>query len=348
MIKEWGNFEESTAAVVEKKIEFAGRTWQPNRKLAYVVASLCHPLPVSNSKDRAFTAATLANSAASAHMQMCDFEHRLEYYGAKQDEIVGAIAAVEFPKKDKAIELANAGEKVPMKVLMAVWRKAAGVESALEDIGSKSNPWRTSMECEFDINESCLHDGEKFYKWSTASDELKALVKKSSVDSYGGKTMSLVMGGEDGQVLFTGGALTRWPADKNSIVHEMAASDRKFAINTGWKSADDWREAIASNNTQETASRIVIAQTEVAEGHAHEIAFDLSILSNENHSHYMRLISFDPKSGVLEGITSSYSAYESASGKFKEHYHKIRLGRVSSEAAASLSVVPAEALALMR
>ncbi len=347
VIKEWGNFEESIASVVEKQVEFAGKVWKPNRKLAYVVASLCHPLPVTNSKDRSFTAATLANSAGSAHMQMCDFEHRLEYYGAEQDEIVGAIAAVEFPEKEKAIELASAGEKVPMKVLMAIWRKAAGVESALEDIGSKSNPWRTSMECEFDINESALHDGKTFYKFSTASDEMKDLVKKNSVDKWNGKKMSLAMGGEDGHVLFTGGALTRWPADKGAIVHEMAASDPKLFINTGWKNQSDWMEAVSTHRSVQEKSGISIGQTAPAEdGHTHEIAYDLSILTNQNHSHYLRLISFDPKSGILEGITSAISLYDSKLGTWTEHFHKIRIGPVSADASASMSVVPAEAIKL--
>lgn len=263
-MREWGTFENSRASVVEKSIEFAGRIWKPTRKLAYVKAALCHSLPPANSKGRVFTAATLANSAHTAVMQMMDIEHMLEFYGDAQDRIGGAIAAVEFPAKEDAIALEAAGKAVPLTILFALWRKAAGVERLLDDIAHEAaneqvpHPWRTSMECEWPGELSALYDGAKFYSWDECSDEMKALVKVDRVDDYGGKPMRLVMGGRDGLVYFTGGGLTRTPSDTRATIESVAASDghaapnpARMLVTLGW---DEWKQQVASEK-QETGAR---------------------------------------------------------------------------------------------
>lgn len=331
-MREWATFQNATATAVEKSIEFAGRTWKPNRKLAYVTASFCHSLPLFNSKRRAFSAATLANSFQSAVMQMFDFEHRLEFYGAESDEICGAIAAAEYPDKDKALEMQAAGEAVPMKILFAIWRKAAGVEQALEEMASDKSPWRVSMECEFPWASCALWDGKEYHPWAELSADERSLVKPNTVEKLNGKPAVLVMGGEDSSVLFTGGALTKWPADKSADIESFAASDSQlwrpnYAFNTGWKSREDWMDAVASHKPASERSSIVIGKT-VADntGHCHEIASDFSVLPGDgdaSHSHMMRLMSYDPNTGGLDGLCSTYSSYKD--GSYQEHAHKFSL-----------------------
>jgi len=347
-MKEWGVYQQANATVVEKSIEFADRVWKPNRKLAYVVASLCHPLPVLNSKKRGFTAATLANSFSSAVMQMFDFEHALEFYGAEKDAICGAIAAAEFPKKKDAIERAEAGEKVPMKILFALWRKAAGVEDALEEMASEENPWQVSMECEWPTADSALWDGKTFHEWNECSSEMKEIVKPHTVEKWNGKDMALIMGGKDGTVLFTGGALTKWPADKNADVTQVAASaaaDRSSKLITfGWRSQDDWRQAVASDRTvkpvTDAKASIIIGKTQPAEdGHTHDITMNLQILPANGHMHWFTPVNFDPAKGVLEGLTSSGGYYNDAS-RWVEHVHLVELGGSSKSESASIVVHP--------
>lgn len=332
-MKEWGSFEQAEAMVVDKSIEFAGRIFKPNRKLAYVKASLCHPLPVLNLKKRGFTAATLANSFGSAVMQMFDFEHALEFYGAEKDMICGAIAAAEFPSKKKAMELADAGEKVPMEILFALWRKAAGVEEALEEMATKKNPWRTSMECEWPSDTSAMWDGSKFINWDECSSEMKACIKPNTVEKFGGKQLALIMGGEDGEVLFTGGALTKWPADKDADLAQVAASNQpervkgSVMVQFGWKSADDWRQAVASNKAvikSETAALIIGKTSPGEDGHTHDITRHLQVMPTKGHSHYFNPVDFNPETGSLEGITSNCGSW--SGGNYMEHNHQVILG----------------------
>ena len=246
--REWGTFENSKASLVEDYIEFAKVRWEPNRKLAYVKAELCHSMPLFNSKRRGFTPQTLANSYKSIVNQLIDFEHRLKFYGAASDKICGAIAAVEIPEKIESFIAEN--KPVPMSILFALFRKADGVEEALEEMAGEVNPWKTSMECEYSPDHCALWDGEKATAWTEAPMEMKECVKQDTVDDYASKPLYLLMGGMNGEVLFTGGALTKWPADKTAKVIQVAANEsgmeRKLVVNVGWKNNEDRQEAASS------------------------------------------------------------------------------------------------------
>lgn len=256
--REWGTFVNSNASLVNESIEFAGKKYTPNRKLAYIKAELCHSIPLFNSKRRGFTPQTLANSYKSVVNQLIDFEHRLKFYGATTDKICGAIAAVEFPEKVESFITEN--KPVPMSILFALFRKAEGVEEALEEMAEEVNPWKTSMECEYSPDNCALWDGEKATAWTEAPIEMRECVKQDTVDDYASKPLYLLMGGMSGEVLFTGGALTKWPADKAAKVIQVAANEsgmeRKLVVNAGWKSKEDWQEA-ASNYKEDKGSEPV-------------------------------------------------------------------------------------------
>ncbi|OHB80538.1 MAG: hypothetical protein A2W31_06790 [Planctomycetes bacterium RBG_16_64_10] len=248
-----GLFANCRASVVEKSVGFAGKIWKPSRKLAFVVAEFCHSLPFSNSKGRCFTAATLANSAPTAVLHGFNFNHMLEFYEASRDQYCGAIAAVECAAKADAIALEKAGKSAAMRVLFAMWRKAAGVEEALEEIASESGKtasdaaapkWKTSMECEWPMIESALYDGTNFTSWADASEEMRACVTPDEVKDFKGTKLLLAMGGMDGMVNFTGGGLTKYPADTNAGIEQVAASDkRKIVVAFGWP---EYSQAVAS------------------------------------------------------------------------------------------------------
>jgi hypothetical protein len=248
-MREWSIFESSIASVVDRRIEFGGQVYRPNSSLAFLDVKMCHSLPILNSKKRGWTAATLANSFETAQNQLVDFEHRLAFYAQasdEQDRIIGTIAAVEYPDKKKAIALSEKGEAVPIRALLAMYRKAQNVDKTLKEIASDIK-WRVSMECEYAIDEAALWDGKKFHPYGKASDEMKALVHPSGVDRYDGKEISLILGGEDGNVLFSGIALTLHPADKSAEIESMAASEKVMVINCGWKNDNDRLQAVASN-----------------------------------------------------------------------------------------------------
>lgn len=249
-------FDKCTASVVQKSVKFAGQVWRPTRMLAYVVTELCHSLPVLSVKRRGFTAATLANSFPTLQNNLVNFEHRLKYYGAKEDKICGAIAAVEFPSKEDAIAAEAKGESVSLKALIALSRKIENVDEVLHEIASANNPWRTSMECEGNLEDYCIFSDGKYYELKGFPDAIMEKVKANTIDDIDGKPAYMLLGGKDGNVIFSGTALTEYPADKQSKITSVVAS-RKLILNCGWHSQEDWQEAASMDlklESSETAA----------------------------------------------------------------------------------------------
>src|SRR3990172_6267620 len=251
MQREWSLQEQAIASVVEKRIEFGGQVYRPNSAQAFLEVKMCHSLPVLNTKRRGSPPATLANSFASARLQLVDFEHRLAFYlqGEKGvgDAITGTIADVEFADKAKAIELAAAGEAVPLRALLVLYRKAQRVEKTLSEIASGKISWRVSMECEYDLLQCSLWDGERFHEIGSKDSPLLAHIHPGGIDPINGKPTGLILGGQDGEVMFSGVALTKHPADKDCEIESVAASENVIVINPGWKSQEDWKQAVASD-----------------------------------------------------------------------------------------------------
>ena len=356
------SFECARAKVLESEIDFAGRKWKPDQARAYVVATLCHSFPARNANGHGITAATLANSVSDAVNRHFDFEHQLKYYSdmfAKdkskanevKDRICGCIAAVEFPSKADATAAAEKGEKVPFKILVALWRHAEGVDAALADMikDEDANPtWRTSMEWEFNKVDSAFafkdEDGAtKIVAWDAAPEGYRTSVRGGVVSD---DAITLLTGGVDGKVLITGGALVKVPADKDATVDRLAANDRSgqgITILNGWRTKTDWADAVASQYSPEMlktgtftkkakakkAPDLVVGSTEEIAGHKHEILKDLTCIgasSGDGHVHWLRPIEYDPASGTLQGVTSSHFVLDENYNIVSEHSHKFRLG----------------------
>jgi hypothetical protein len=218
-----------TCSVVDKAVEFCGKRYIPDQAKAYVIATMLTSLPVYTKTRRAWTAATIANSACSAQNQLIDREHNLKFYaalrGATKDDVVGSIVDYDFPGKKEAIELAADGKGVPFQILLVLFRKVEGVEKMVSDI--PTGTWKLSQECEFDREESAFYDvdDKKFYKYAECSDEMKTILTRNTVQSWNGHQMLFCPGGEDGVVLFSGCAMTRWPLDVTAKTESLAASE---------------------------------------------------------------------------------------------------------------------------
>jgi hypothetical protein len=358
------SFEHATAAVLESEIEFAGKTWKPDQARAYIVATLCHSFPTRNSNGHGITAATLANSVSDAVNRHFDFEHQLAYYSnmfSKQakgsdvkikDRICGCIAAVEFPSKEDAVAAAEKGEKVPFKILVALWRHAEGVDAALAEMIKDPDAWLTSMEWEFNKPDSAFafqdDDGNtKIVAWDAAPEKYRTSVKAGVVAN---EALTLLTGGVDGKVLITGGAFVRVPADKGATVDRVAASDQTQGITilNGWRTKTDWQDAIASQYSTENLQPkplivhakkvpdLIVGQTEESQGHKHDILKDLTAFeAADGHSHWLRVIEYDKASNSIQGVSSTHTVYGSEYQVVSQHSHKFRLGKsvvASSEA----------------
>ena len=332
-MREWFSLDNAYATAVKKSVTLGGKTFKPNQTIAYIVAEMCHSLPAVNSRRRCFSVETLANSYASSLLQLVDFEHRLKFYGQDKDEICGTIAAVEFPSLEEALKLAKAGKAVAVKVVAALFRKKAGVDDILDEIAADEK-WKVSMECEYNFAQSALWDGEKFFLCSELSSEMKDLILPATVSEFNGKAMALALGGEKGEVNFSGMAMTRFAADKKAEILQAAASEGELRINVGWRNQDEWSQAVASDvpsDVREKAS-IVIGVTEPApDGHVHEILTDLTVMPMNGHTHYARILEILLDGIAVAGVTSASGTY--VNGAYVEHAHKFGIGKAAKAVA---------------
>ena len=223
------------SVMVDEAVEFCGKQYVPDQAKAYVIATMVTSLPVFTKTRRAWTAATIANSAPSAEDQLLDREHMLKFYaelrsGSNRDDVIGHIVAWDFPSKKKAIELAAGGEGVPFKVLLCLYRKVEGVEEMLPKIAR--GVFFLSQECEYDREEAAFYDtvDKKFYRYGDCSAEMKAILKSNTVEDWNGHPMLFCPGGEDGVVIFSGCAMTRWPLDATAKTESLAASEEKHEM----------------------------------------------------------------------------------------------------------------------
>ncbi len=355
MPKAFLTFETALCTELKKKIEFCGKTFEPDQAKAIFEAVLCHTLPGGNLNGRGFTAKTMAKSYKSAQNQLCDFNHRLQFYGnSESDTVCGTIAAIDFPDLDAAVELSSKGTPVPLRGVLVAYRKAAGVEKMLAECASGKKRWRTSVEVEYIVNESALYDTvtNTFYPWPECNDEMKALVKEESVGNYKGNKMLFIPGGEDGEVLISGCAFTCWPADPKADLEQMAAchtptKEDTIRVNAGWRNGEEYRQAVASLTSltisnakfdkfksEHFSSNPIIGYTDpdADDGHKHGITKNLMILPANGHSHYMGMMSVEnePDGMHVCGVTSTYEKYMGDGRYTGTHCHTFDLGSMGS------------------
>ena len=334
--------ETASVEVVPDSIEFKGETYTADKGKAFVLATLCTSLPTVNTKGRTLTAATIANSFASAQFQLLDFEHRIAAHAPTMipdDQIVGSIVGVDFPEKDEAVAMAAAGDPVPLKVLYVVYKKAKGVTKFLVDMAADPDSWKSSFEIHREKQNDALAFADKgeFVAWETAAEDMRSCVSKGTVKPFDERPMALALGGEDGVVQFTGAALTRVPADKTARVDTVAASaveepwlleaasmdvpgdDERKAFVMRWKGAGGQRSEVRGQKSEEEGeaegeeeARVlpVIGTTDEQAGHAHDVLADLSIGDVESHRHWTVELFVAPADGVIRGETDRHTQWQ--------------------------------------
>ena len=345
-MKAFITFDQAIFTTVERKLEFGGRSYSPDRGKAFFDGILCHTLPSRNANGRGFAPKTLARSFSTARNQLVDFDHRLAFYSSDatktEDRVCGGIVDVEFPDVETALASFAKGTPVPLRALLVAYRKAKGVDKMIDDIADEVANWRTSIEIEYAVRTAALfHDG-KFIPVDKASKELRAGGTPNSVDDFEGKTLTFCPGGEDGEMLITGAAFTRWPADTKAALSQMAACaqpKKVLMLNAGWHSADDWRQAVATAlppvegepaKPAQVKSSMVCGDTMPAgaDKHTHQMLQDMSVAGGD-HSHYARVVSVAPVSGggvSIEGVTSPKAEWDRNGNFVSEHSHMFKLG----------------------
>jgi len=353
-------------------IEFAGRTFAPDRGKAFVKAKLMHTLPTVNSNDRAVTAATMANSFQSAEFQLVDFEHQLRVFAPEKifrDKIVGSIAGIQFPTREEAVALETASTPVPLEVLYVVWRNAEDVSDFLVDISSDKNSWKSSFEIARDTTTDALFfiDDGSFVPITEAAAGMVTCVEKYKVNAFEGREMALVLGGEDGNVVFTGAGLTRNPADMDATIEGVTASDRTWRLEAASISPPEdkhkmfvmgWQKEEAAGDTGKTTIQRKVAEREAAAdtigvvgqtsedaGHKHDIYANMTTSVVNKHHHWVGDIYIDMAAKKVMGNTGVH--YEVVEGEEEErHDHDIEISFAETSQTANQSHFTQEVVAM--
>jgi hypothetical protein len=176
----------------------------PTPTKTYFSYILCHSLPMFNGNRDAWTAATLSNSFGS----LIDHPNNIEHV---QTRICGHVYDAVFVEPTDDTPACIVGASVLYNHIYP---------DLTQEISSAKNPWSISMECMFG-NISIFYDGQLY---SDASDPIVPDLLDNLRGVYNGKPVVRVLGGEDGEVLFVGAALTENPADKQAVIQDVATA----------------------------------------------------------------------------------------------------------------------------
>jgi len=207
-------------SIVTKPISLAsGVKITPNPALTFYKITMLNSLPIVNSKGRAFSYKTLANSIDTIPHNFVNFEHRTTDHPANdgsdkfKNNILGHIIDVDLGSAD---DVAVPSEAVPVTIYGVLYNRVDKVKDILELYNNGLAEYKSSMECLFSYEDSAFHIDSEFVPFNEASDEMKACLTEDRCDDFEGKPMSFALGGENGQVVFVGDAMTLTPADRNA------------------------------------------------------------------------------------------------------------------------------------
>jgi hypothetical protein len=179
---------------------------EPTPTKTYFSYVLCHALPFFNANRDTWTEATMANSFSS----VIDHPHNIEHV---QDKICGHIYDAVFVEST---------EDTPACIVAASVLYNHVYPDITEDLADEDNPWAVSMECMFG-NIAIWYDGELY---TDASEPIVDDLLDNLHGTYEGKPVVRVCGGEDGEVIFSGAALTECPADEGAVIQDVATASQ--------------------------------------------------------------------------------------------------------------------------
>lgn len=184
---------------------------EPTPTKTYFSYVLCHALPFFNANRDTWTEATIANSFSS----VIDHPQNIEHV---QDKICGHVYDAVFVEST---------EDTPACIVAASVLYNHVYPDITEDLASDDNPWAVSMECMFG-NIAIWHDGQLY---TDASDPKVDELLDNMHGTYEGKPVVRVCGGEDGEVIFSGAALTECPADTGAVIQDVATASQVKSLN---------------------------------------------------------------------------------------------------------------------
>jgi len=222
-VKETLFFENVAVEIASQKQILGGVELIPNNTTAYLIATMLHSLPASNKRNRAFSYKTLLNSYKSIPNQRANVEHQMAYLDTSiTDKQIGHIVAVDIEILKNTVAVPE--KPVAVKVAIAMYKTNEDATKILNDIATKKDTWSVSMECLYDEKNVSLYWNGQFYPITSATEDMKACIASNRVDNYNGKPMYFCPGGEDGEISFSGIALTKSPADKNAKIISLLSS----------------------------------------------------------------------------------------------------------------------------
>ena len=194
----------------------SGAKLTPNSSLLFFKLILCNSLPISNSKNRCFSHKVLANSLDTVPHNMVNLEHRMEDNASnaeKDNNILGHIIDVSMAGAE---DVAVPAEAVPVTMYGVLYKRIKKVRDILELYDAGLAEYKSSMECLFSYSDSAFYYNSEFIPFDDASDDMKACLTEDRCANFNDKPMEFALGGESGQVVFVGAALTLSPADRNA------------------------------------------------------------------------------------------------------------------------------------
>lgn len=336
---------EKTLSLEEAKAMFPDTKFDGSDSVVYVPLKMCHSLPKINQRGRCFTAKTLANSFHTAVDTLINIEHGLiANETSDRDRIVGHIKSASFKKSDidthkAALERADVtpSEPIPLYALGAIYLRADGAKRIVEEY-LHNQVWKTSMECGHDWKDAYFLYRGDYIPIKDAEDGMRECVDVHSIKKYKNHELAAVIGGLNGHIDFWGLGLTKSPADEDSGILAMFASQSRelasrkmFYLPLHFQEIKNEKSLeaasiIVDRKLHELANVSVIGETEPAEPdqHVHLVLSDLSVFPAMGHSHCMhtQALSRGTKPTLTARTSEHYSRrYDPDSGSSMESVH---------------------------
>ncbi|MEM4177820.1 MAG: hypothetical protein QXU75_06470 [Candidatus Methanomethylicaceae archaeon] len=220
-----------TLDITDKSISSIVNRYSPRKGISFVGFTFHATCPLVNRKGMAITYATHKRSVRTAIDTLVDYEHQAEDLptGSDTTKIIGHIC--DLVVEDEHLDVGNESqwivpgiipkEPVLTRGVMALYTRMSEVNELVESIKS-GEPWFFSLEIgDATSPEIWLYDSSGYseiIEWDSAPEELKNAALEPRETQYNGKNVAYLMGGRDGEIVYIGGAITRYPAGKEQTI----------------------------------------------------------------------------------------------------------------------------------
>lgn len=236
-----------------------GQTFVADPSKGYVKFTLAHSFPVRTTDGSALHPAVVAKCFGTMQHQVFNLAHIMRSYDPSKfprDRMLGSVVAVEFPDAPKGgWKVQSDPDAAPGMLGASVIHKAAEGAPGILQSAAEGVKWMVSQEIEYSAGDSglVLHGADaETIKAAGTPEDFAALgcaywslsdapsnvsdcleVKDGHARITGncdGKMVTLLIGGLDGEVHFSGVGLTPLGKEPTAQVLQMAASDGEGAL----------------------------------------------------------------------------------------------------------------------